>query len=277
MTATMQLVTDLCARFGETKGHESSSVAGDAAQQNPSRPGGIPVQLHKNATIEAGAKVNHLSYVGDARVGAGANVGAGTITCNYDGVKKSHTDIGAGVFIGSNTALVAPVSIGDGAIVGAGSVITRDVDGNEIRLADLHRRVLVVEFWSAEGPGARTRVAGLQALVERHIDERFFLLGINLDADAERFRHLVESLEVQWTNVFEGGLAQRPMWRVDRPGANLVLDLNGVVRFVDVHGAELEAAVASLLVEMGTPAGPAQASHQALQGGGNPPTGSRGR
>jgi bifunctional UDP-N-acetylglucosamine pyrophosphorylase / glucosamine-1-phosphate N-acetyltransferase len=81
----------------------------------------------KNAVIEAGAKANHLSYVGDARVGEGANIGAGTITCNYDGQFKWHTDIGARVFIGSNTALVAPVSIGDGAMIGAGSVITADV------------------------------------------------------------------------------------------------------------------------------------------------------
>ena len=81
----------------------------------------------KNAVIEAGAKANHLSYVGDAHVGAGANIGAGTITCNYDGVYKWHTEIGAGVFIGSNTALVAPVTVGDGAMIGAGSVITADV------------------------------------------------------------------------------------------------------------------------------------------------------
>ena len=81
----------------------------------------------KNASVETGAKVNHLTYIGDARVGAGANIGAGTITCNYDGFDKHHTDIGAGAFIGSNSALVAPVKIGDGAIVGAGSVITRDV------------------------------------------------------------------------------------------------------------------------------------------------------
>ena len=81
----------------------------------------------KNAVLEAGAKANHLSYLGDARVGAGANIGAGTITCNYDGFNKHHTDIGAGAFIGSNTALVAPVKVGDGAIIGAGSVITKDV------------------------------------------------------------------------------------------------------------------------------------------------------
>jgi len=82
----------------------------------------------KNADVRAGAKVNHLSYVGDAVVGAKANIGAGTITCNYDGFGKYRTLIGAGAFIGSNTALVAPVSIGDGAVIGAGSVITEDVE-----------------------------------------------------------------------------------------------------------------------------------------------------
>jgi bifunctional UDP-N-acetylglucosamine pyrophosphorylase/glucosamine-1-phosphate N-acetyltransferase len=86
----------------------------------------------KNATIEPGAKINHLTYVGDARVGAKANIGAGTITCNYDGFNKSHTDIGAGAFIGSNTALVAPVSVGDGAIVGAGSVVTANVEADAL-------------------------------------------------------------------------------------------------------------------------------------------------
>ena len=86
----------------------------------------------KNATLEPGSKVNHLTYVGDAHVGAGANVGAGTITCNYDGFFKHQTDIGAGAFIGSNTALVAPVKVGDGAIVGAGSVIAKDVPANAL-------------------------------------------------------------------------------------------------------------------------------------------------
>ncbi|MEO1199755.1 MAG: bifunctional UDP-N-acetylglucosamine diphosphorylase/glucosamine-1-phosphate N-acetyltransferase GlmU [Pseudomonadota bacterium] len=81
----------------------------------------------KNARIDEGAKLNHLTYVGDAHVGAGANLGAGTITCNYDGVDKHHTEIGEGAFIGSNSALVAPVTIGDGAYVGSGSVITEDV------------------------------------------------------------------------------------------------------------------------------------------------------
>ncbi|MCK8465478.1 bifunctional UDP-N-acetylglucosamine diphosphorylase/glucosamine-1-phosphate N-acetyltransferase GlmU [Aliiroseovarius sp. S1339] len=81
----------------------------------------------KNAQIEEGAKVNHLSYVGDARVGEHANIGAGTITCNYDGVSKHHTDIGARTFIGSNTCLVAPVSIGDEAMTATGTVVTKDV------------------------------------------------------------------------------------------------------------------------------------------------------
>ena len=76
----------------------------------------------KQAAIEEGAKVNHLTYIGDARVGANANIGAGTITCNYDGFAKHRTDIGAGAFIGSNSALVAPVTIGDGAYIGSGSV-----------------------------------------------------------------------------------------------------------------------------------------------------------
>ncbi len=81
----------------------------------------------KAADVEKGAKINHLSYVGDARVGAKTNVGAGTITCNYDGVSKHFTDIGKGAFVGSNSALVAPVAIGDGAYVASGSVITEDV------------------------------------------------------------------------------------------------------------------------------------------------------
>ena len=86
----------------------------------------------KKADVGDSAKVNHLSYIGDASVGARANIGAGTITCNYDGFGKYRTEIGAGAFIGSNTALVAPVSVGDGAIVGAGSVITSDVDADSL-------------------------------------------------------------------------------------------------------------------------------------------------
>jgi bifunctional UDP-N-acetylglucosamine pyrophosphorylase/glucosamine-1-phosphate N-acetyltransferase len=86
----------------------------------------------KKATVGEGAKVNHLSYVGDAEIGAKSNIGAGTITCNYDGFGKYRTVIGAGAFIGSNTALVAPVTIGDGAVVGAGSVITEDVEPDSL-------------------------------------------------------------------------------------------------------------------------------------------------
>ena len=86
----------------------------------------------KNARMEEGAKANHLSYIGDGRVGAGANIGAGTIFCNYDGFFKHHTDVGKGAFIGSNSSLVAPVKIGDGAFVGSGSVITKDVTADAL-------------------------------------------------------------------------------------------------------------------------------------------------
>lgn len=89
----------------------------------------------KNGVFGEGAKANHLSYIGDATVGAGANIGAGTITCNYDGFLKYRTEIGTGAFIGSNSALVAPVKVGDGAIVGAGSVLTRDVEADALAVA----------------------------------------------------------------------------------------------------------------------------------------------
>jgi bifunctional UDP-N-acetylglucosamine pyrophosphorylase/glucosamine-1-phosphate N-acetyltransferase len=89
----------------------------------------------KNARLEAGAKANHLSYIGDTRVGAKANIGAGTITCNYDGFGKHWTEIGAGAFIGSNTALIAPVTIGEGAVIGAGSTINRDVPPGSLSIA----------------------------------------------------------------------------------------------------------------------------------------------
>ena len=94
----------------------------------------------KKADVGEGAKVNHLSYVGDASVGAKANIGAGTITCNYDGFGKYRTTIGTGAFIGSNTALVAPVNVGDGAIVGAGSVITRDVEADSLAIERSEQR-----------------------------------------------------------------------------------------------------------------------------------------
>ena len=108
----------------------------------------------KNATVETGAKINHLAYVGDSRVGAKANVGAGTITCNYDGFAKHHTDIGAGAFIGSNTALVAPVTVGDGAIIGAGSVITGDVAADALALTRADQEEL--KGWAKRFRGRRS-------------------------------------------------------------------------------------------------------------------------
>ena len=89
----------------------------------------------KNARIEDGAKVNHLSYIGDANIGEASNIGAGTITCNYDGVGKHHTEIGASVFIGSNTMLVAPVTVGDAAMTASGSVITKNVEPGALAIA----------------------------------------------------------------------------------------------------------------------------------------------
>jgi bifunctional UDP-N-acetylglucosamine pyrophosphorylase/glucosamine-1-phosphate N-acetyltransferase len=89
----------------------------------------------KASTLEEGAKVNHLSYIGDAHIGARANIGAGTITCNYDGVMKHHTSIGEAAFIGSNTMLVAPITVGQDAMTASGSVITRDVPAGDLAIA----------------------------------------------------------------------------------------------------------------------------------------------
>jgi bifunctional UDP-N-acetylglucosamine pyrophosphorylase/glucosamine-1-phosphate N-acetyltransferase len=101
----------------------------------------------KEAVLGAGAKANHLAYIGDASVGDGANVGAGTITCNYDGSRKHRTEIGKGAFIGSNSALVAPVTIGEGAYVGSGSVITEDVPADALALG--RAKQVVKEGWAA--------------------------------------------------------------------------------------------------------------------------------
>jgi bifunctional UDP-N-acetylglucosamine pyrophosphorylase/glucosamine-1-phosphate N-acetyltransferase len=101
----------------------------------------------KKARLGARAKANHLSYIGDAEVGPGANIGAGTITCNYDGFFKYRTRIGDGAFIGSNSSLVAPVNIGAGAIVGAGSVVTRDVEGDALGLTRAEQQQL--SGWAA--------------------------------------------------------------------------------------------------------------------------------
>jgi bifunctional UDP-N-acetylglucosamine pyrophosphorylase / glucosamine-1-phosphate N-acetyltransferase len=100
----------------------------------------------KESKIEAGAKAKHLTYIGDARVGEGANVGAGTITCNYDGVAKHRTDIGKGAFIGSNSALVGPVKVGDGAYIGAGTIVTKDVPAGALAIA--RAKQTVKEGWA---------------------------------------------------------------------------------------------------------------------------------
>jgi bifunctional UDP-N-acetylglucosamine pyrophosphorylase/glucosamine-1-phosphate N-acetyltransferase len=100
----------------------------------------------KEAVMEDGAKANHLAYIGDGRVGEGANIGAGTIFCNYDGAQKHRTDVGKGAFIGSNSALVAPVTIGEGAYVGSGSVITENVPDNALALGRV--RQTIKEGWA---------------------------------------------------------------------------------------------------------------------------------
>jgi len=138
---------------------EAGAIVGPFARLRPgSRVGegahvGNFVEL-KAATLGAGAKANHLSYIGDATVGARANVGAGTITANYDGVMKHRTEIGAGASIGSNAVLVAPVSVGEGAIVGAGTTVTTDVAADAIAVA---RPQLSVSQRSAERHRARLK------------------------------------------------------------------------------------------------------------------------
>jgi len=116
------------------------AVIGPYARLRPGTVVGAAVRIGnfvetKNAQLADGVKLNHLSYVGDASVGAGTNIGAGTITCNYDGVLKHRTTIGARAFIGSNTMLVAPVTVGDDALTGTGSVITDDVPAHALALA----------------------------------------------------------------------------------------------------------------------------------------------
>lgn len=139
--------------------HLEGAAVGEGAQVGPFarlRPGadlaahakvGNFVEV-KNASIGEDAKVSHLTYIGDATVGDGANIGAGTITCNYDGFRKHRTEIGAGAFIGSNSSLVAPVKIGAGAYVGSGSVVTKDVAADALAVA--RARQAEYEGWAAK-------------------------------------------------------------------------------------------------------------------------------
>jgi bifunctional UDP-N-acetylglucosamine pyrophosphorylase/glucosamine-1-phosphate N-acetyltransferase len=109
----------------------------------------------KKTNLGKESKANHLSYLGDAEIGSGVNIGAGTITCNYDGVNKHKTIIGDGVFVGSDSALVAPVEIGEGSYIGAGSVITKDVPPEALAVA--RGKQVVKEGW------AKTRRAQREA------------------------------------------------------------------------------------------------------------------
>ncbi len=119
---------------------ESGAIVGPFARLRPGAVIGPEVHIGnfvevKKATLERGAKANHLAYIGDAKVGAGTNVGAGTIFCNYDGYAKHHCEVGPGVFIGSNAALVAPVTVGAGALIAAGSTVTGDVPADALAIA----------------------------------------------------------------------------------------------------------------------------------------------
>ena len=120
----------------------------------------------KNAKVGAGAKVNHLTYIGDAVIGASANIGAGTITCNYDGQNKHLTEIGAGAFIGSNSSLVAPIRIGDGAYVGSGSVVTADVPDDALAIARARQ-----ETKPGRAQRLREKIAAIKALKSKAKDE----------------------------------------------------------------------------------------------------------
>jgi len=143
---------------------EDSTIA-DGAQIGPFahlRPGSeIGENAHvgnfvetKKARLGKGAKANHLTYLGDAEIGEGSNIGAGTITCNYDGVNKHVTRIGKGAFVGSDTTLVAPLSVGDGAYIGAGSCITKDVPADSLAVA--RGRQITKEGWAAARRARRT-------------------------------------------------------------------------------------------------------------------------
>lgn len=142
------------AAFSHIEGAElgEKSIAGPFARLRPGTKLGEGAKVGnfvetKNANVAMGAKINHLSYIGDAEVGEDANVGAGTITCNYDGFFKHKTVIGQQAFIGSNSSLIAPVTIGDGAYIGSGSVISRDVESDSLALTRAERQT--IEGWAA--------------------------------------------------------------------------------------------------------------------------------
>lgn len=139
--------------FSHLEGAEigAGAIVGPFARLRPGAKLGQEVHVGnfvevKNATLEAGVKANHLAYLGDAHIGARTNVGAGTITCNYDGVNKHKTIIGEGVFVGTNSSLVAPVTIGDRAYIGSGSVITDDVPSEALALG--RGRQVVKDGWA---------------------------------------------------------------------------------------------------------------------------------
>ena len=146
---------------------DSGAIIGPFARLRPGSDIGPQVHIGnfvetKNTKLGAGAKANHLTYLGDAEVGAKTNIGAGTITCNYDGFLKEKTVIGAGAFIGSNSALVAPIRIGDGAMIAAGSVVTRDVAPDALSVA--RGQQIDKPGWASKFRTARAAVkAGLKA------------------------------------------------------------------------------------------------------------------
>lgn len=135
--------------FSHIEGAKISSgvIVGPFARLRPDSDIGENVRIGnfvevKNSSLGEGAKINHLSYVGDSKVGKNSNIGAGVITCNYDGYNKSATIIGEGVFVGSNSALIAPVNIGDGALIAAGSVVTKDVAVDDLVIARSAQRII---------------------------------------------------------------------------------------------------------------------------------------
>ncbi len=128
--------------------------------------------------------------------------------------------------------------------------VTRDVAGNQMRLSDFGRKIIVVEFYSFSDPGVVARMAHRRALFERHREDRFTLLGINLDADPIAFRRALEEHEVEWPNSFEGGPEVRAIWKVRRGPIHFVLDPDRVVQSVGKSDVELDAAVDELLSEV---------------------------